>query len=562
MSFLVETKISFGLAGAVQRHPYHSQAGCVSGAHSRTWKVFQSLSSLSWTHTRNPLALSETGAHPAYYMWHRLADHRMEVELGRFTSSEASKAISIFQEELGEQLRTDLRRQLTENNQGYPWLLKKLCIHVYDTVRSGISQSELVNKDLDVESLFDKDLQELTSPESACLKTIAKNAPADWYEMLEVSDSEVLGGLQDKRLIIRSGDRLNLYWDIFREYVLTKTVPSIALSYLPSSSIRTLLKVGEQLAFEENKSYAELGKLFGLNEKTIINVTRDLKMFGIATVESSKIKLADSVEASEQDKLLQRIRHVLRSHALTMRLSRLDPGEIITTQNIINLLKQINPTAQHQEKTWKVYAEKMVQWLSVTGYLIQKENNWKFEDQGRVNLENITKTRKGRKTGGVTIFIGNTSPANTIECLDCLRENKTFSTAEIAAKGFRNAFNALRGLEIIKLELGRYLFAEFTEFELKSSLEIVWETACSEKTIQATIDYLENHPTADGRSVGDFINREYKRDWSAGSKLRIGNSLRQWAIWVLNGIQQQRIPKPPGRIKVESEKQMLLFEEE
>ena len=39
--------------------------------------------------------------HPAYYMWHRLADHRMEVELGRFTSSEASKAISIFQEELG-----------------------------------------------------------------------------------------------------------------------------------------------------------------------------------------------------------------------------------------------------------------------------------------------------------------------------------------------------------------------------------------------------------------------------------------------------------------------------
>ena len=191
--------------------------------------------------------------HPAYYMWHRLADHRMEVELDRFTSSEASKAISIFQEELGEKLRTDLRRQLTESNQGYPWLLKKLCIHIYDTVRSGISQSELVNKDLDVESLFDKDLQELTKSESACLKIIAKNAPADWYEMLEVSDSEVLGGLQDKRLIIRSGDRLNLYWDIFREYVLTKTVPSIALSYLPSSSIRTLLKVGEQLTFEEKK---------------------------------------------------------------------------------------------------------------------------------------------------------------------------------------------------------------------------------------------------------------------------------------------------------------------
>ena len=182
--------------------------------------------------------------HPAYHMWHKLADHRMEVELRQFTSPEASKAISIFQKELGEELRSDLRSQLTENNQGYPWLLKKLCIHVYDTVRSGISQSELVDKDLDVESLFDKDLQQLTPSENTCLKMIAESAPVDWYKILEASDQEVLGALQHKRLIIRSGDRLNLYWDIFREYVLTQTVPSIPFSYLPSSpSIRSLLRV-------------------------------------------------------------------------------------------------------------------------------------------------------------------------------------------------------------------------------------------------------------------------------------------------------------------------------
>ena len=140
--------------------------------------------------------------HPAYYMWHRLADHRMEVELEQFTSSEASSAISIFQKELGEKLRPDLRRQLIENSQGYPWLQKKLCIHVYDLVKSKISQSELVDKALDIKSLFDKDLQKLTSSETTCLRMIAESAPVDWYEMLEVSDQEVLRGLQDKRLII------------------------------------------------------------------------------------------------------------------------------------------------------------------------------------------------------------------------------------------------------------------------------------------------------------------------------------------------------------------------
>ena len=498
--------------------------------------------------------------HPAYYMWHNLADHRMEVELGRFTSSEASEAIGVFQKELGEKLRPDLRRQLIENSQGYPWLLKKLCIHVYDLVTSGISQSELVDKALDVESLFDKDLQKLTPSENTCLKMIAGSAPADWYEMLDVSDQEVLRGLQDKRLIIRSGDRLNLYWDIFREYVLTQTVPSIALSYLPSyPSIGAMLKIGAQLDSEKSQSLAELSELCGLSKKTIGNVIRDFNMFGIATVDQSKIRLDSSMEASDQEKILQKLRHGLKSHALTIELSKRNQGEIITTPDIIQLLKQINPAAQHQEKTWKSYAEKMGQWLSVTGYLVQKENDWKLEDQGRVNLENIHKTRKGRKSGGITVFIGDTSPAKTLEALDYLRNNQPLSNKEIQEKGFRNAMAALRGLRVVKNELGRYSIIEPTEFESKSSLEILWSAACNEQTVQLVIAYLKEYPTADGKTVGNFVNKQLKRAWSASSEKRIGNSLHQWASWVLMGMEHEKIPEPLGRMKVESEDQLRLF---
>ena len=500
--------------------------------------------------------------HPAYYMWHSLADHRMEVELGRFTSSEASKAIRIFQTELGQELKSDLRRQLVENSQGYPWLLKKLCIHVYDAVMSGNSQSDLVNKALDVKSLFDKDLQQLTPSENTCLKMIAESAPTDWYEILEVSDKEVVRALQNKRLIIRSGDRLNLYWDIFREYVQTQTVPSIPFNYLPSSpSISALLKVVKQLHSEKSQNYARLSELCGFVEKTIVNVIRDLKMFDIATVDQSEVRLAPSMEVFDEEKILQRLRHVLRNHALTLRLSKRDPGKIITTQNIIQLLKQINPTARHKEKTWKVYAERMEYWLSVTGYLVQRENDWKFEDQGKVNLEYIAKTRKGRKIGGSIIFLGDTSPVKTIEALEYLRNNQPLSSQEMERKGFRNALAVLRRMDAVKNELGRYFVSESTQLNSKSSLETVWDAACSEKTIQSVIDYLENHPAVDGRAVGEYINKEYKRDWSAASKLRIGNSLRQWARWVLIGNQEKRIPKPPGRTEVESEDQMLLFED-
>jgi hypothetical protein len=52
--------------------------------------------------------------HPAYYMWHRLADHRMEVSVGPFTHSESSRAMTIFEKELGQKVRPELRRQLIE----------------------------------------------------------------------------------------------------------------------------------------------------------------------------------------------------------------------------------------------------------------------------------------------------------------------------------------------------------------------------------------------------------------------------------------------------------------
>ena len=285
-------------------------------------------------------------------------------------------------------------------------------------------------------------------------------------------------------------------------------------------------------------------------------------MFGIATVEQSEARLASPMKVSDQEKILQRLRHVLQSHALTMRLSKRDQGEIITMLDIIQLLKQINPAAQHKERTWRTYAEKMGHWLSVTGYLIQRENDWKLEDQGKVNLESIDKTRKARRGGRITVFIGDTSPIKTLEAFDYLRSNQPLSAKEIQEKGFRNAVTALRGLGVVKNELGSYSIIELTEFESRSSLEILWSAACNEQRIQLVIDYLKEHPIADGKSIGNYISQEFKCNWSTSSEMRVGNSLRQWASWVLIGMNQERIPEPLGRVKAESKDQLPLFQDE
>jgi hypothetical protein len=193
--------------------------------------------------------------HPAYHMWHKLSDHRFEVSLKPFSHSDAEQSLNLFEIELGEKIRPELKRYLLENSQGYPWLLKKLCIHFYEQLQNGISQHQMANRSLDISSLFDQDLNNLTDTEMGCLKLVAKNAPMDWYEVLESAGYEVVQSLQNKRLLIRRGDKLNLYWDIFRDYVLSGTIPAIPFTYIPQSpSLDALLRVTLELDDAEGKS--------------------------------------------------------------------------------------------------------------------------------------------------------------------------------------------------------------------------------------------------------------------------------------------------------------------
>lgn len=480
--------------------------------------------------------------HPAYHMWHNLADHRLEVSLRPFNHSEAAHAITIFEKELGQQVAKGLRRQLIENSQGYPWLLKKLCIHLYENIKDGVIQVELSDN---AQTLFDRDLQKLTPAERTCLKLIAQNAPADWFEILEVSGQEVTNSLRDKRLIVRSGDRLNIYWDIFREYILTGKVPSIPLNFLPSSpSIHSVLRLAWQLHHEEAKSIAELAEVTGLTEGSAENVVRDLVMFGLATSDQGRVLLHSSTEGPEAQQVLLRLRTTLRQHALRLELAKMEEGTLVNTKAIIDLLKELNPAAQHHTRTWKIYADRMGNWLSATGYLIPVEGGWRVKDQGKVP-EKITY----RKRSIAPMFIGDTSPAKTAEALDFFRASSPRTREQILEKEYRNAVIILQRFGLVKHEKGAYsLNAEGFNPESNSG-DIIWRAAQKEPTLVAARRYLSEHPNLSGPTVGRMLNQEFQREWTASSEARIGNSIRQWAIWSMYGLKDGEITKPPGRLK-------------
>jgi len=501
-------------------------------------------------------------SHPAYFMWHSLTDHRLQIELQRFRHDEASAAITLFEKELGETLLASLRRQLLENTQGYPWWLKKLSIHVYEQIHSGISQSELLDKALDVESLFIRDMQKLTVQEQTCLKLIADNSPADFYEMLEISGNEILSALINKRLVIRRGDKLTVYWDIFREYVVSGKVPSIPLTYLPSyRSLNTVLMIAKQLSKERPSSYDELSKIANISASTVVNVIHDLVMFGVAKRENSETILDEHVEGSDPESILRRLRQTLANHAVTINLKRNNKDVVISVSEIIEILKLINPTAQHRDKTWMIYADRICQWLAATGFISPTKGGWIVEDRGEINPD-ATKISVGYYKDE-HIFIGDSSPAYALQALDWLinNPNPVTSWSEFRENNIRNAAQSIRNLGIIINLNGRYVITEKYEKYI-SPLEILWAAASDDKTLQKAKFFLQENPLSTGRDLGRLVNRDFERNWSDSSIERIGNSLRQWAHWLLLGGTCKDIPYPLGaRYKKTSiDQQGKLFE--
>jgi len=479
--------------------------------------------------------------HPAYYMWHRLADHRMEVRIGPFTHSESSRAMTVFEKALGEKVRPEMRRQLVESSQGYPWLLKKLCIHVYEQISSGVRQADLLET-LDVASLFDHDLQQLTQREQACLRLIAKSAPADWYETLEAAGAEVLRALQDKRLIVRSGDRINLYWDVFREYVLNRTVPSIPFTYVPSSpSLKSLLRVAQALSKDEGRTLAQLTQVSGLGEKTVANVIRDLRMFGIAAGHLSAPLLDPEMPAATAESVLQRIRHVLSRHALTLRLSKMEPGARIGFDDMIAILKSANPAATHRMRTWRVYAERMGQWLCAAGLLVPAgKEGWIRQDTAAVSLPQQQDQRGARGP-----FMGEAPPRRVLEAAYWLAGRDSVSREDVKGAGHRNAFRVLSRFGIVRSTGDGAFPAARTLGSEADIVQAVWEGARNDSTLSEVVRFLEEHPTAHGEALGNMLEQLHKQQWSRGSRVRIGNGLKRWATWLLSARGPGEIPTPP-----------------
>lgn len=477
--------------------------------------------------------------HPAYHLWHGLADHRREYRLDVFERGEILNSITKFEKEIGQKISAEIRHQITEVSQGFPWLLKKLCINLYEGMAKG-EKVDSVLLDLDVDRLFQADLNILSTQELACLKLIAHKAPADWSEIIETSGTTVLNSLVHKRLVIKSGDRLNVYWDIFKDYLLTGRVPIVPYNYIPTSDPSSIINICTQLKVNEFTDSVDIGKMVGLGEKTIWNIGADLVMLGLAERDGTAFKISKKLGLSDESSILNNLRETLGKHSLKVVLFKNYSGKTISPSTLREAFKECIPKAKFGEKTWNTYSNRLTNYLIYSGYLLRAGNDVVVQDTGSAIQDRAGLARRGKQRGNV--FSVSVSPFAACNAINSI----PYSGIKIGAIK-RNELSVLKRFELVIVK-DDVVFPN-TESVDKSGghKEAIWAAAKNESSLLRCVELLQEDPDIQGKTMASKISNEYNLNWSEGSKTRNGGILKQWSQWVKEGMEMSDIPTPPGR---------------
>jgi len=122
--------------------------------------------------------------------------------------------------------------------------------------------------------------------------------------------------LLDRRLIVQVGERLDTYWDIFRDYLNTGRVPvedSYILRQTPLSVARLLRQVE---IHQGNATVREIADELGTSENAVFNLSRELRLLGVTGYEPNRVRLVPEIFQSRDPEraLRQRVAASLRRH--------------------------------------------------------------------------------------------------------------------------------------------------------------------------------------------------------------------------------------------------------
>lgn len=304
----------------------------------------------------------------AYSFWQQAQQQAREFYINEFGEKEIDALIKQLEKTCG-RLDRPIKNRIKESSRGLPWLTKKLCIHIYEQINAGIRKDKLIEDNLNIISLFNSDIEKVTPKEAKALKLIAKKAQDgsffDVEDIGESIDGKVIESLLHRRLIIKSGSYYNIYWDIFRDYLINKEVPIIGESYLIRQGVNLCLEVF--LLFKnKSKSYAVQDLLNShpknIGKSTLENILIELINLGVIIKISEFYKISNPNISITEDGLKSFITKRFENYT-PYKLLQIDKSHAITKESIVKVLKATFKN-EYKDKTWETYSKILLGWFS------------------------------------------------------------------------------------------------------------------------------------------------------------------------------------------------------
>jgi hypothetical protein len=347
-----------------------------------------------------------TGEFP-YRLRDSIIGSSKRIVLDTFSEIETTALLGKLEEELHQPLRKDLEFFISEFSQGYPWLLKKLCAHVKAQREAGVPQLDIGNRLLNIEGLFQEDLQGLSTEQEDTLRRIAKAAPISFSTLDEDFKPDVVQSLVNARLIVRIGNKLDVYWDIFRDYLNAGYVP-IQENYILRRQFRSVFKAAKLLAESGGVlNTSELLHRSELSQNSFYNVARDIKLVGIASVDHGKVALQSSFnggttgfEESLRDHLCDKL---VWNRLVSRLLEALEAHEFLSTQYVAHLLKTWCPYISATDRTWHIYARIFADWMDFAGLATYDSNAGVLADYSPGAEVRKRDSLMPKRRGGITV---------------------------------------------------------------------------------------------------------------------------------------------------------------
>lgn len=365
---------------------------------------------------------------PAYFYWQQAKEQSREFIIGEFGEKEIDGIIKQLEQSIGK-LDKEIKNRIKESSQGLPWLTKKLCIHIYEQIQSGLKKDKLIESNLNIKELFEKDKERIEPEELRGLKLIAQKAfDGDFFEISEVGESiesKIIDSLIHKRLIIKSGTNYNIYWDIFRDYLVTNKIPPIGESYLFRSGVNLCLEVF--LLFKNLDSPATLESLLKKHPKkigktTLENILIELRNFGLVQKNDEIFSIAKENIEITYDGFVAFMTQKLQNYTPYLVLKKMNLP-IINKDDITKVLKSIFKQV-YQDKTWDAYSLYLISWFL----------------QSKLDIKSkIEEPKKGRgKTPTSLLLSNNAIPRTSIKEIISFLNSLKDSSVKIKSKHYRD----------------------------------------------------------------------------------------------------------------------------